>query len=73
MTRKGRYNHDQFENEDQVRIKNIKGRRKSEIKGIISGSAVLADWSSKSYSVQAENRATYHRNISLIHHWAMSQ
>ena len=73
-TRKGRYNRDEFETNDKVRIKNM-NNGKWDIRGVISEvkNEVSADGSQRAYVVQAENDTLYHRNASHIHHCVSDQ
>ena len=71
-TRKGRYNRDEFETNDAVRIKNM-NTGKWDICGVISEvkSEVSADGSKRAYTVLAENGTLYQRNATHIHHWVL--
>ena len=57
----------------EVSFKNIQGSEKLDIKAVLTGCATTADGTSKSYTVQADNGATYQRNSSHIHHLALPQ
>ena len=61
-TRKGRYNRDEFEINDKVRIKNM-SNGKWDIRGVISEvkNEVSADGSQRAFVVQTENGTLYHK------------
>ena len=68
-TRKGRYNRDEFEINNKVRIENM-SNGKWDIWGVISEvkNEVSADSSQRAFVVQTKIGTLYHRNASHIHH-----
>ena len=68
-TRKGRWNRDQFELQDKVRIKNM-NTGLWDLKGVITEakSDGSADGSQRAFVVTTEDGNVYHRNASHIHH-----
>ena len=73
-TRIGRFNRDQFEFNDKIRIKNMSNGR-WDLKGVISEvkSDGSADGSQRAFVVQTEDGTLYHRNASHIHHRVSDQ